>query len=32
MWDFIISLLYHQSCRNCLAATRKQRQLKQRWA
>jgi hypothetical protein len=24
MWDFIISLIYHHSCRNYLAAVRKQ--------
>jgi len=27
MWDIIISLIYHQSCRNYLAAARKQREL-----
>ena len=26
MWDAIISLIYHQSCRNYLAAARKQRE------
>jgi hypothetical protein len=29
MWGFIISLIYHRSCRNYLAAARKQREL---WA
>ena len=32
MWDIIISLIYHQSCRNYLAAARKQRALDQLWA
>jgi hypothetical protein len=27
MWDFIISLIYHHSCRNYLAAVRKQSHL-----
>jgi hypothetical protein len=27
MWDVIISLIYHWSCRNYLAAARKQRGL-----
>ncbi len=27
MWDFIISLIYHQSTRNYLAAVRKQSHL-----
>jgi hypothetical protein len=29
MWDIIISLIYHRSCRKYLAAARKQREL---WA
>jgi hypothetical protein len=27
MWDFIISLIYHQSTRNYLAAVRRQKHL-----
>jgi hypothetical protein len=27
MWDFIISLIYHRSCRNYLATVRKQNHL-----
>jgi hypothetical protein len=27
MWNVIINLIYHQSCRNYLAAARKQREL-----
>jgi hypothetical protein len=27
MWDIIVNLIYHQSCRNYLAAARKQRDL-----
>jgi hypothetical protein len=27
MWDVIINLIYHRSCRNYLAAARKQREL-----
>jgi hypothetical protein len=32
MWDIIINLIYHQSCRKCLAAARKQSALDHLWA
>jgi hypothetical protein len=32
MWDIIINLIYHQSCRNYLAAARKQSALDHLWA
>jgi hypothetical protein len=32
MWEFIISLIYRESCRSCLAGARKQRVLASRWA
>jgi hypothetical protein len=32
MWDIIINLLYHQSCKKYLAGARKQRGLRQLWA
>jgi hypothetical protein len=32
MWDIIINLIYHQSCRKYLAAARKQSALDQLWA
>jgi hypothetical protein len=31
MWDIIINLIYHQSCRSYLAAARKQRALDHLW-
>jgi hypothetical protein len=32
MWDIIINLIYHQSCRRYLAAARKQTALDRLWA
>jgi hypothetical protein len=32
MWDIIINLIYHQSCRKYLAAARKQSALDHLWA
>jgi hypothetical protein len=32
MWDIIINLIYHQSCRKYLAAARKQTALDHLWA
>jgi hypothetical protein len=32
MWDIIIRLIYHHSCRKYLAAARRQRELNHFWA